>query len=247
MKKVNHRNIIKLKAVFEDPKKVYLVMELVTGGELFDRIVEKGSYSERDAAVLVAKIVDAIANLHEQKIAHRDLKPENLLLKSKKSDTSVKIADFGLSRMIDEKAMMQTACGTPGYVAPEVLKATGYGEEVDMWSIGVIAYILLCGFPPFYGDTIPEIFEQIMAADFEYPDDYWKGISKSAKDFINKLLVVDPKKRLTARDALSHPWLAGIDSLESAADLSKVTQRMKRTIVQRRNDSSPDLAGEADD
>eukprot|EP01092_Planopodium_desertum_P003605 TRINITY_DN16666_c0_g1_i3.p1 TRINITY_DN16666_c0_g1~~TRINITY_DN16666_c0_g1_i3.p1 ORF type:complete len:178 (+),score=36.31 TRINITY_DN16666_c0_g1_i3:263-796(+) len=173
--------------------------------------------------------------------------PENLLLKSKKSDTSVKIADFGLSRMIDEKAMMQTACGTPGYVAPEVLKATGYGEEVDMWSIGVIAYILLCGFPPFYGDTIPEIFEQIMAADFEYPDDYWKGISKSAKDFINKLLVVDPKKRLTARDALSHPWLAGIDSLESAADLSKVTQRMKRTIVQRRNDSSPDLAGEADD
>ena len=123
MKKVNHPNVIKLVAIFEDEKFLYLVMELVTGGELFDKIVEKGSYTEKEAAALVRKMVDAIGYLHEQGIAHRDLKPENLLLKSPKDITEVKIADFGLSRMIDQSKMMQTACGTPGYVAPEVLQA----------------------------------------------------------------------------------------------------------------------------
>jgi len=209
LKKVNHSNIIALKDIFDTPEKLYLVMELVTGGELFDKIVEKGSYTENEAIQLVKKIVSAVEYLHNIGIVHRDLKPENLLLKRADNDLEIAIADFGLSKIVGQQIMMQTACGTPSYVAPEVLNASGYGKEVDMWSIGVITYILLCGFPPFYGDTVPEIFEQIMEANFDYPDEYWGSISKEAKDFINKLLVVDSDKRLSASDALKHPWLAG--------------------------------------
>ncbi|KAN0052789.1 hypothetical protein ACTA71_006896 [Dictyostelium dimigraforme] len=212
LKKVNHPNIIALKELFDTPEKLYLVMELVTGGELFDKIVEKGSYSEADAANLVRKIVSAVGYLHGLNIVHRDLKPENLLLKSKDSHLDVAIADFGLSKIIGQTLVMQTACGTPSYVAPEVLNATGYDQEVDMWSIGVITYILLCGFPPFYGDTVPEIFEQIMEANYEFPEEYWGNISKEAKDFIGKLLVVDVSKRLNAANALNHPWLKSNNS-----------------------------------
>jgi len=209
LKKVNHPNIIALKELFDTPDKLYLIMELVTGGELFDKIVEKGSYTETEASQLVRKIVSAVDYLHNLGIVHRDLKPENLLLKRADNDLEIAIADFGLSKIVGQQMMMQTACGTPSYVAPEVLNASGYGKEVDMWSIGVITYILLCGFPPFYGDTVPEIFEQIMEANFDYPEEYWGSVSKDAKDFINRLLVVDSDKRLTAGDALRHPWLAG--------------------------------------
>jgi len=209
LKKVHHSNIIALKELFDTTEKLYLVMELVTGGELFDKIVEKGSYTEAEASTLVRKIVSAVDYLHNIGIVHRDLKPENLLLKRADNDLEVAIADFGLSKIIGQQMMMQTACGTPSYVAPEVLNASGYGKEVDMWSIGVITYILLCGFPPFYGDTVPEIFEQIMEANFDYPEEYWGSVSKEAKDFINKLLVVEPEKRLTAAESLKHPWVMG--------------------------------------
>ncbi|EAL67434.1 myosin light chain kinase [Dictyostelium discoideum AX4] len=228
LKKVNHPNIIALKELFDTPEKLYLVMELVTGGELFDKIVEKGSYSEADAANLVKKIVSAVGYLHGLNIVHRDLKPENLLLKSKENHLEVAIADFGLSKIIGQTLVMQTACGTPSYVAPEVLNATGYDKEVDMWSIGVITYILLCGFPPFYGDTVPEIFEQIMEANYEFPEEYWGGISKEAKDFIGKLLVVDVSKRLNATNALNHPWLKSNNS-NNTID----TVKMKEYIVER--------------
>ena len=119
----------------------------------------------------------------------------------------MKLADFGLSKIVGQKAMMQTACGTPGYVAPEVLQAQGYGPEVDLWSIGVIIYILLCGFPPFYHEELPELFEQIVSADFDFPEEYWDSVSNEAKDFIKKLLVVKPSDRMTVDQALSHPWL----------------------------------------
>jgi len=131
------------------------------------------------------------------------------LLKDGKDISDVKLADFGLSKIVSQKVMMQTACGTPGYVAPEVLKAQGYDKEVDYWSIGVITYILLCGFPPFYNEKLQLLFEQIMKADYDFPEDYWSDISSEAKDFIRKLLVVDPKKRLIGKDCLKHPWLAG--------------------------------------
>eukprot|EP01100_Stratorugosa_tubuloviscum_P000389 TRINITY_DN1084_c0_g1_i1.p1 TRINITY_DN1084_c0_g1~~TRINITY_DN1084_c0_g1_i1.p1 ORF type:complete len:295 (-),score=67.79 TRINITY_DN1084_c0_g1_i1:822-1706(-) len=208
LQRVNHPNVISLKDLFDSPTSLYIVMELVTGGELFDKIVEKGNYTEKDAAQLVIKIVNAIDYLHEQNIAHRDLKPENLLLKSPEDDTEVKLADFGLSKIVGAQAMM-TACGTPGYVAPEILSATGYDKEVDMWSIGVITYILLCGFPPFYHEDLRELFDQISKAAYDFPEEYWSNISEEAKNFISQLLVVDPSKRLNSKQAKLHPWLIG--------------------------------------
>jgi len=234
LKKVNHPNIIALKELFDTPEKLYLVMELVTGGELFDKIVEKGSYTEAEASQLVRKIVSAVEYLHSIDIVHRDLKPENLLLKSADNDLEVALADFGLSKIVGQQMMMQTACGTPSYVAPEVLNASGYGKEVDMWSIGVITYILLCGFPPFYGDTVPEIFEQIMEANFDYPEEYWGSVSKEAKDFVNKLLVVETSDRLSAPQALSHPWLLGATG--NAKTLN--TGKMREYITERQNTRS---------
>merc|ERR1712000_586434 len=150
--RVKHPNIINLKEIMEDDDTLYIITELVTGGELFDKIVELGAYTEAAAATLVLNMVSAIDYLHSMNIVHRDLKPENLLLKDDSDISEVKLADFGLSKIISDgvqKQLMQTACGTPGYVAPEVLTADGYDKEVDLWSIGVITYILLCGFPPF--------------------------------------------------------------------------------------------------
>jgi len=236
LKRVDHPNIIALHEMIEAGNKLYFVMELVTGGELFDRIVEKGSYSEEDAKILVRKIVSAIDYLHKQNIAHRDLKPENLLVKSIEDDTEVKIADFGLSKIIDKDKMMQTACGTPGYVAPEVLNAEGYDKEVDMWSVGVITYILLCGFPPFYSESVPEVFEQIMKAEYDYPEEYWDEISAEAKDFIDHLLVVDVSKRLTAVEALNHPWLRA-STRKKNTPLGKLQQKMNNWIHIRKEQS----------
>jgi len=236
LSKVHHPNIISLHELVEAENKLYFVMELVTGGELFDRIVEKGSYSEEDAKILVRKIVDAIEYLHNNNIAHRDLKPENLLVKSVQDDTEVKIADFGLSKIIDKDKMMQTACGTPGYVAPEVLNAEGYDKEVDMWSIGVITYILLCGFPPFYSESVPEVFEQIMKAEFDYPEEYWEDISEEAKDFINNLLVVDVTKRMTAGQSLAHPWLRRREQKRTTA-LGKFQAKMRSYVTQKKEKS----------
>jgi len=240
LKKVQHPNIICLKEVIDTKNCLFIVTELVTGGELFDKIVEIGSYSEKDAANLVAKMVSAIDYLHEMNIVHRDLKPENLLLKDANSISEVKLADFGLSKIVSQKAMMQTACGTPGYVAPEVLLAKGYDKEVDLWSIGVITYILLCGFPPFYNEKLQLLFEQIMKADYDFPEDYWSDISDNAKDFIRKLLVVDPKKRLNGKDALKHPWLTGN---ASSTVLQRVADKM-RTYVHVRKENSVLLGGE---
>jgi len=179
----------------------------------------------------VRKIVSAVQYLHNIDIVHRDLKPENLLLKRADDDLEVALADFGLSKIVGQQMMMQTACGTPSYVAPEVLNASGYGKEVDMWSIGVITYILLCGFPPFYGDTVPEIFEQIMEASFDYPEEYWGSISANAKNFIGRLLVVDTTARMSAEEALKHPWLSG-----GAGDSKPLnTDKMKAYLAERQN------------
>jgi calcium/calmodulin-dependent protein kinase I len=206
LKKVKHPNIVCLKDIYETTDNLYLIMELVTGGELFDKIVEKGQYTEKEASVVVSKMLNAIDYLHQNNIVHRDLKPENILLQ-KGDDSEVKISDFGLSKIVGESSLMETACGTPYYVAPEVLSATGYGKSVDLWSIGVITYLLLCGFPPFYGENLPEVFEQILNAEFDFPEPYWTDVSDEAKDFIKKLLVLDSKKRYTAKQALEHPWI----------------------------------------
>jgi len=198
-----------LKEVYDsDPTKLYLVMELVTGGELFNKIVEIGSYSEKVAKGLVKQIVSAVKYLHDLNIAHRDIKPTNLLLASPESN-EIKLADFGLSKILGPDSMMQTACGTPIFVAPEVLNGEGYDKSVDCWGIGIIMYILLCGYPPFFddGENMAALFEQIMSGSFEFADPYWTDISSGAKDLIEHLLVVDPAKRFTAAQCLEHPWL----------------------------------------
>jgi len=214
LRTVSHPHIIPLYDIIETPKTIYFVMELVIGGELFDKIVEKGFYSEKDASKLVKNVVGAIQYLHENKIAHRDLKPENLLVKGD-DDTHIMISDFGLSKVLGDDSMAFTACGTPYYVAPEVVSASGYGKEVDMWSIGVITYFLLAGFPPFMGDSLPEIVEQIINGDYEFPSPYWDNISANARNFVSKLLTVAPEARMSAAQALHHPWLADPDNNEA--------------------------------
>jgi len=203
MQKLRHKNIVQLIDMYETPNDLFLVLELVSGGELFDQIVERGSYTESDAAGLVRQILEGISYMHSHGVVHRDLKPENLLCQSA---NFIKIADFGLSKDV-ETGNLQTSCGTPSYVAPEVLLGGQYDNEVDIWSTGVIAYVLLCGFTPFYGDNQRQLFERILHAKFDFPSPEWDEISPAAKDFIKKILVVNPAERMTAEQALSHPWI----------------------------------------
>jgi len=208
LRRLDHPNVVKLLEAYESKSYVYLVMELVTGGELFDRIVEKGSYTEKDAADLIKQVMSAVHYMHESGVVHRDLKPENLLYHSPDEDSKIMISDFGLSKM-EDSGIMATACGTPGYVAPEVLAQKPYGKEVDVWSIGVISYILLCGYPPFYDENDANLFAQILKGEFEFDSPYWDDISQDAKEFIRKLMCVDVEKRLSCDEALSHPWITG--------------------------------------
>uniref|UniRef100_A0A673WEC2 Calcium/calmodulin-dependent protein kinase type IV n=1 Tax=Salmo trutta TaxID=8032 RepID=A0A673WEC2_SALTR len=208
--RLSHPNIIKLKEIFETPSEISLVLELVTGGELFDRVVEKGFYTERDAADAVKQVLEAVAYLHENGVVHRDLKPENLLYATSAPDAPLKIADFGLSKIIDDQVTMKTVCGTPGYCAPEILRGCAYGPEVDMWSVGVITYILLCGFEPFFDDRGDQyMFKRILNCEYEFVSPWWDNVSLNAKDLVRKLIVQDPKKRLTTLQALQHPWVTG--------------------------------------
>ena len=218
LREVKHPNIIELKDIHEDEKFLHLITELCTGGELFDRIIAKtqqdhhngeSCFSEQDAASLIRCILDAISYCHNVKgIVHRDLKPENFLFKDSSDDAEIKIIDFGLSRHDDENfGVMKTKVGTPYYVAPEVLERR-YTKACDMWSIGVITYILLCGYPPFYGDSDSEIFRSVRNAIYDYPSPEWDTISSSARNFIDGLLCKDPGQRMSAREALQHSWIS---------------------------------------
>jgi len=218
MRKLKHKNIIGLEEVFDEPDNIYLVLELVTGGELFDQIVSRGTYSERDAASVIRQILEAVEYMHTNGIAHRDLKPENLLCGGVNGD-SIKVTDFGLSKDY-ANATLRTSCGTPDYVAPEVLKGQPYDNSVDIWSIGVITYILLCGFPPFYGSNDQQIFEKILKAEYDFPSPDWDGISQEAKDFIQAILVLDFNRRPTAADCLEAPWIV---SAAPTQDLQRLT------------------------
>lgn len=211
MRKINHLHCVRLYDVYNTNKKLYLLIELLTGGELFDRIVSKGSFSELEASYVMRDVVSAIGYLHSIGVVHRDLKPENLLYLNEDQKSPVKLTDFGLAKYkgSESDAKMSTACGTPGYVAPEILQEKRYGKEVDMWSVGVILYILLCGYPPFYAENNEDLYTIIKNGDYDFPDPYWTEISSAAKDLIRKLLQVNPKKRLTAVQVLEHPWISG--------------------------------------
>ncbi|KAL8897286.1 MAG: hypothetical protein Q9192_002657 [Flavoplaca navasiana] len=190
---------------------VYLVTDLALGGELFDRICRKGSYYESDAADLIRATLSAVAYLHDHGIVHRDLKPENLLFRTPEDNADLLIADFGLSRIMDEEAfhVLTTTCGTPGYMAPEIFKKTGHGKPVDVWAIGVITYFLLCGYTPFDRDSNLEEMQAILIADYSFtPLEYWRGVSLPARDFIKRCLTVDPHARMTSHQALTHAFIA---------------------------------------
>ena len=195
LKAMDHPNVVKLLEVFEDERHWCLVMELMQGGEMFDMILEKEQFSEAEARDATRSIVDAISYCHSLGIIHRDIKPENLLLESKETGiSSVKIADFGLAKLLsEEKSTASTTCGTPGYVAPEVLEQKPYGKECDIWSIGVVTFILLSGTPPFYEEDNFALFEQIKKCRYEFDPEIWDLVSDEAKDFIKKILVADPK------------------------------------------------------
>jgi len=227
MKKLDHPNILKLFEVYEDDDSFYLVMELVKGKELFDKIVERGMYSESDAANIISQVVSAVEYLHDNGIAHRDLKPENLLVEGEEEDSKVKIADFGFAKSFggDTGEKLMTSCGSPGYVAPEILTAESYDKSVDMWSVGVILYILLSGYPPFYADSAPALFKKIMDVKYDFDDSVWDDISDTAKDLIRNLLVKDPAKRFTARQCLTHAWITGKAKTKPTLQMKKAPEK----------------------
>lgn len=222
--KVSHPNIVNTREVMDTPHYCFVVMECMSGGELFDRVVEKEFYSELEAREAFWQMLEAIRFCHSQNIVHRDLKPENLLYADTSEHAPLKLADFGLAQMIKPEELMHHACGTPGYIAPEMLKDEAYGPKVDMWSLGVILYILICGFPPFYDEDEKKLFKAIKKGEYEFLSPYWDEASAEVKDLIEKCLVVDPEKRLGAEEAQSHPWLA--------TDFEHRSIHMTGTIVQ---------------
>ncbi|CAN0847951.1 Calcium-dependent protein kinase 29 [Linum grandiflorum] len=220
-------NIVEFKGAYEDKDNLHLVMELCSGGELFDRIIAKGSYSEKEAAKVIRQIVNVVHVCHFMGVMHRDLKPENFLLASQDPDAPIKATDFGLSVFIEEGKVYKELVGSAYYVAPEVLKRS-YGKEIDVWSAGVILYILLSGVPPFWADTERGIFNSILESNLDLQTLPWPKISDSAKDLIKKMLARDPRKRITAAQALEHPWLKeGGNASDKPID-SAVLIRMKQ-------------------
>jgi len=238
MRGLNHPHIVKMYADIHGADGMYyLVMERVRGGELFDRIVELESYTEVQARATAVILLDALHYLHSRNICHRDLKPENLLLKSKDTDSDIKIADFGFAAEVEGDECLTDMCGTPNYVAPEVIKmgnahlggsAAPYGLACDMWSVGVIIFVLLGGYPPFEHDDQKVLFQLIAHGIYEFHDEYWAEISDGAKDLISKLLMVDPKKRITAAQALKHPWLELNEAELNKRSLNKNLAEMRR-------------------
>ncbi|XP_062146042.1 calcium-dependent protein kinase 1-like [Alnus glutinosa] len=219
-----HRNIVELKGAFEDRHSVNLVMELCAGGELFDRIIARGHYSERAAAIVCRQIFTVVHNCHSMGVIHRDLKPENFLLLSKDEDSPLKATDFGLSVFFKPGDVFKDLVGSAYYVAPEVLRRN-YGAEADIWSAGVILYILLSGVPPFWGENEQGIFDAVLRGHIDFTSDPWPSISSSAKDLVKRMLRADPKERLSAAQVLSHPWMREDgDASDKPLDIAVLTR-----------------------
>ncbi|XP_022153941.1 CDPK-related kinase 1-like [Momordica charantia] len=214
-----HKNLVHFHGAFEDDDNVYIIMELCEGGELLDRMLSRGGiYSEEDAKVVMVQILSAIGFCHVQGVVHRDLKPENFLFTTQEESSPLKVIDFGLSDYVNPDKRLNDIVGSAYYVAPEVLQRS-YGTEADMWSIGVIAYVLLCGSRPFWARTESGIFRTVLKADPSFDDDPWPSLSSDAKDFVKGLLHKDHLKRLTAAQALCHPWLANHPDVKIPLDM----------------------------
>ncbi|CAA2970005.1 calcium-dependent kinase 1-like [Olea europaea subsp. europaea] len=222
-----HPNVISIKGAYEDAVAIHVVMELCAGGELFDRIIQRGHYTERKAAELTRTIVGVVEACHSLGVMHRDLKPENFLFVDKKEESLLKTIDFGLSIFFKPGEKFTDVVGSPYYVAPEVLKKH-YGVEADVWSAGVIVYILLSGVPPFWAENEQGIFEQVLHGELDFASDPWPSVSEEAKDLVRRMLVRDPKRRLTAYEVLCHPWVQ-VDGVAPDRPLdSAVLSRMKQ-------------------
>ncbi|CAO2831717.1 unnamed protein product [Amaranthus hypochondriacus] len=225
-----HPNIVTLKDTFEDDHAVHLVMELCEGGELFDRIVSRGHYTERAAAVVLRTIVEVVQACHKHGVMHRDLKPENFLFANKREASPLKAIDFGLSVFFTPGEKFDEIVGSPYYMAPEVLKRN-YGPEVDIWSAGVILYILLCGVPPFWAETEQGVAQAIIRSTLDFKRDPWPRVSDNAKDLVRKMLDPDPARRLTAQQVLDHPWLQNIKKAPNVSLGETVKARLKQFSV----------------
>eukprot|EP00742_Colponemidia_sp_Colp-10_P001686 GILJ01001807.1.p1 GENE.GILJ01001807.1~~GILJ01001807.1.p1 ORF type:complete len:588 (-),score=66.08 GILJ01001807.1:162-1925(-) len=223
MKELEHPNVITLYEVFESTNHIHLVLEYLRGGEVFDRLLLKGRFHEQEACLLMRNLLSAIAHMHSKKIVHRDLKPENLILVSAANDYDVKIADFGLAQKIGSESLTQR-CGSPGYVAPEILLDEGYGLTVDIFSLGVIMYLLLSGSPAFYGDDVDQVLRSNVRCEVSFPASPWGAVSDSAKDLIKQLMQRNPANRASAADALRHPWITRMSNWSEVPRLTKQTE-----------------------
>ncbi|KAA8896120.1 ca/CaM-dependent kinase-1 [Sphaerosporella brunnea] len=215
LEQLHHPHIVAFHDWFESRDKYYIVTQLATGGELFDRICEYGKFTEKDASKIIRQVLDAVCYLHDNNIVHRDLKPENLLYLTSDADSSLVLADFGIAKHLDSSdSMLNTMAGSFGYAAPEVMLKKGHGKAVDMWSLGVITYTLLCGYSPFRSESLPDLIEECSNGRVIFHERYWKEVSKDAKRFIGDLLQPNPEDRPTSKEALNHRWLKG----ETATD-----------------------------
>lgn len=262
LQRMQHPHIVKFHDWFESRDKYYIVTQLATGGELFDRICEKGKFTEKDAAETIRQVLDAVNYLHDNNVVHRDLKPENLLYLSTDVNSSLVLADFGIAKMLDSKnEVLTTMAGSFGYAAPEVMLKKGHGKPVDVWSMGVITYTLLCGYSPFRSENLADLIEECKHGRVIFHERYWKDVSKEAKEFITQLLQPDPNKRPTSENALEHIWLSGKTAsdrdllpeirayvakarLKRGIELVRLANRIEALRMQ--EDEEEDVPGEAD-
>ncbi|XP_014825589.1 calcium/calmodulin-dependent protein kinase type II subunit gamma isoform X18 [Poecilia latipinna] len=232
---LKHPNIVRLHESIAEEGFHYLVFDLVTGGELFEDIVAREYYSEADASHCINQILESISHIHQHDIVHRDLKPENLLLASKMKGAAVKLADFGLAIEVqgDQQAWFGFA-GTPGYLSPEVLRKDPYGKPVDIWACGVILYILLVGYPPFWDEDQHKLYQQIKAGAYDFPSPEWDTVTPEAKNLINQMLTINPAKRITADQALKHPWVCQRSTVASMMHRQETVECLRKFNARRK-------------
>ncbi|XP_014470266.1 PREDICTED: calcium/calmodulin-dependent protein kinase type II alpha chain isoform X17 [Dinoponera quadriceps] len=234
-RKLQHPNIVRLHDSIQEENFHYLVFDLVTGGELFEDIVAREFYSEADASHCIQQILESVHHCHHNGVVHRDLKPENLLLASKAKGAAVKLADFGLAIEVQGEAQAWYGfAGTPGYLSPEVLKKEPYGKPVDIWACGVILYILLVGYPPFWDEDQHRLYAQIKAGSYDYPSPEWDTVTPEAKNLINQMLTVNPGKRITASEALKHPWICQRERVASVVHRQETVDCLKKFNARRK-------------